>query len=116
LNLCALILIATVAGVTRPTMAHAFLERASPAASENLHDSPAKVEMHFSEALESVFSDVAVTDADGHNMAVGSVAVSGTEMDLPLKKLAPGRYRVTWHAVSVDTHRTEGKYNFLILP
>jgi methionine-rich copper-binding protein CopC len=35
---------------------------------------------------------------------------------LPLKQLPPGRYRVTWHAVSVDTHRTEGKYNFLILP
>jgi methionine-rich copper-binding protein CopC len=33
-----------------------------------------------------------------------------------LKPLKPGRYRVTWHAVSVDTHRTEGKYNFLVVP
>jgi methionine-rich copper-binding protein CopC len=49
-------------------------------------------------------------------MAAGPPDASGTEMDLPLKKLPPGRYRVTWHAVSVDTHHTEGKYNFLILP
>lgn len=72
--------------------------------------------MHFSEALEPSFSDVCVTDADGHDMSAANVAVSGTEMDLPLKKLPPGRYRVTWHAVSLDTHRTVGMYNFQILP
>jgi methionine-rich copper-binding protein CopC len=33
-----------------------------------------------------------------------------------LKPLKPGRYGVSWHAVSVDTHRTEGKYNFVVAP
>jgi copper resistance protein C len=111
-----LVLAAVMAAYTGQAMAHAFLERAVPSAGDNLRIGPAKVEMHFSEALEPSFSDVTVTDADGHAMAAGAVTVSGTEMDLPLKQLPPGRYRVTWHAVSVDTHRTEGKYNFLILP
>ena len=41
-----------IAGTTLPAMAHAFLQKASPSAGENLHTSPARVELHFSEALE----------------------------------------------------------------
>jgi hypothetical protein len=35
---------------------------------------------------------------------------------LPLPPLAPGRYRVRWHVVSVDTHRTEGEFGFEVTP
>jgi methionine-rich copper-binding protein CopC len=110
-------LIATVAlvGLASPALAHAFLEKASPAAGENLR-APARVELHFSEPLEPAFSGVIVTDMDGRSVNGGPLAVNGTEMDQPLVRLAPGRYRVAWHAVSVDTHRTSGKYNFLVLP
>ncbi len=107
---------ATIAGAVAPAMAHAFLQTASPAAGDNLKPSPARIELHFSEALEPAFSAIAVSDSDGRDMAAGPTAAHDTEMDLPLKKLAPGRYRVSWHAVSVDTHRTEGKYSFLVLP
>jgi len=105
-----------LAGLASAASAHAFLERASPSAGDNLRASPARIEMHFSEALEPSFSEVRVTDKNGHDMAAGHSVANGTEMDLPLKTLPPGRYRVSWHAVSVDTHRTEGKYNFLVLP
>jgi copper resistance protein C len=111
-----LFLAAAIAGTSLPAMAHAFLQLAHPSAGENLKPSPARVELHFSEALEPTFSGVTITDMDGHDMSVGAATANGTEMDLPLKPLAPGRYRVTWHAVSVDTHRTDGKYNFLVLP
>jgi methionine-rich copper-binding protein CopC len=97
-------------------MAHAFLEKANPAAGANL-PAPRKIELHFSEALEPAFSGISVTDAAGNDMSAGPVSVvGGTQIDLPLKPLAPGRYRVEWHAVSVDTHRTQGKYNFLVVP
>jgi methionine-rich copper-binding protein CopC len=105
-----------IAGLSSPAAAHAFLEKASPTAGENLHAPPARIELHFSEQLEPAFSAITVTSATGTDMSAGAPVVHGTEMDLPLKPLAPGRYRVTWHAVSVDTHRTEGKYNFLVLP
>src|ERR1700710_962690 len=98
---------AILAGIALPAMAHAFLQTASPAAGENLHASPPRVMLHLSEPLEPAFSSVKVTDASGADMSDGSVAVKGGEMDLPLRKLPPGRYRVVWHAVSVDTHRTE---------
>ncbi|MBL6936716.1 MAG: copper resistance protein CopC [Alphaproteobacteria bacterium] len=96
-------------------MAHAFLEKASPAAGENLR-APARVELHFSELLEPSFSAVTVADESGADVGAGPSVASGDDMTLALKPLKPGRYRVTWHAVSVDTHRTEGKYNFLVVP
>ena len=107
---------ACIAGITLAAMAHAFLEKAIPAAGANLTARPAKVELQFSEALEPSFSGITVSDMAGHSMAAGPVVANGTELDLPLKPLPPGRYRVTWHAVSIDTHRTAGKYNFLVLP
>jgi copper resistance protein C len=103
-----------IAVAAAPAVAHAFLQIAIPAAGDNLKTPPAKIELHFSEPLEPAFSTIAVSDDQGRDMAAGPIAVQDSEMDLPLKPLQPGRYRVTWHAVSVDTHRTEGKYNFLV--
>ena len=116
MTLRALLLAVAVAGVPLPALAHAFLERASPSAGQNLNVSPGRVELQFSEALEPSFSEVRVTDTHGRDMSAGAQVVNGKEMDLPLKKLPSGRYRVTWRAVSVDAHRTEGKYNFLVGP
>lgn len=96
--------------------AHAFLQKASPAAGENVQASPPHVVLDFTETLEPSFSAITVTDEKGHDVSAGVMVANGGEMTLPLQKLKPGRYRVSWHAVSVDTHRTEGKYNFLVLP
>ena len=32
----------------------------------------------------------------------------------PRQRLAPGNYRLNWHAVSVDTHRVQGTLSFKI--
>ncbi len=32
------------------------------------------------------------------------------------KTLPPGVYTVTWHAVSVDTHHTQGDFQFTVKP
>jgi copper resistance protein C len=32
------------------------------------------------------------------------------------KTLAPGVYIVNWHAVSVDTHHTQGSFEFTVKP
>ena len=116
MNLRALNLGLAITAIALPALAHAFLERASPAAGENVRSSPAKIELHFSEALEGSFSSITVTDTAGRDVSAGPSAADGSALSLPLKKLKPGRYRVSWHAVSVDTHRTDGKYNFLVAP
>ena len=32
------------------------------------------------------------------------------------RPLPPGVYTVNWHAVSVDTHHTQGSFNFTVAP
>lgn len=114
--LCPALAAIGIAAMSVPAMAHAILQRANPSAGQALRTGPAKIELHFSETLEGAFSAITVTDAAGRDMAAGAMVANGAELDLPLKTLKPGRYRVSWHAVSVDAHRTEGKYNFLVAP
>jgi copper(I)-binding protein len=109
-----LVLSVALAGMITPATAHAFLEKASPAAGQTLSAGPAQVFLRFSEGLERSFSGASVTDKGGSDVAAGPAVISGAGITLPLKKLAPGRYRVTWHAVSLDTHRTEGSYDFQV--
>ena len=111
-----IILALMFAATCGPAAAHAFLEKAIPSAGANLHVAPAKIELSFSEALEPAFSGVTVTNAASTDMSTAPSVASGTQMSLSLGMLKPGRYSVRWHAVSVDTHRTDGRYEFTVLP
>jgi methionine-rich copper-binding protein CopC len=101
-------------GSFAPAFAHAFLKHANPGAGATPATAPKEVVLEFSEALEPVFSGVQVTDAAGHDMEAARPTVSGAFVRVSLKPLTPGAYRVNWHAVSIDTHRTEGAYQFMI--
>jgi hypothetical protein len=96
--------------------AHAMLQHAAPSAGAVVHDSPAQVNLGFSEQLEPLFSGLAVSDDAGRPVMNGEAAISGMMMTVKLNHLRPGRYQVRWHAVSVDTHRTEGAYSFTVGP
>ena len=102
--------------MSAPAFAHAFLQRAEPGAGATLRAPPKQVALSFSEKLEPIFSGVTVTDGSGHSVEAGAVVIGGKSMVAPLRPLPSGSYRVTWHAVSVDTHRTEGAYSFTVRP
>ncbi len=105
-----------IAGLSTSAFAHAKLQQASPAAGDTLATAPKQIALSFSEQLEPTFSGVAVTDAGGHDVEAAKPAIGGTSMTVALKPLAPGVYHVNWHAVAVDTHRTEGNYIFTVKP
>ena len=103
-------------GFAAPAMAHAFLQHASPGAGATLAVPPKEVVLEFSESLEAAFSGVDVIDVTGRDIEAAPAVISGASMRVSLKTLAPGRYHVRWHAVSVDTHRTAGAYDITIKP
>jgi len=105
---------AFLAASAAPVLAHAFLQHASPGAGAVLSTPPKQVTLVFSEKLEPSFSGVSVSDGQGHDMEAGAPNFSEGTIIVILKPLSPGSYHVTWHAVSVDTHRTEGSYNFSV--
>jgi methionine-rich copper-binding protein CopC len=92
--------------------AHAFLDHASPLVGSTVPAAPHEVTLWFTQNLEPAFSTVAVTDASGARVDQGKPAISANTMHIGLKALGSGAYKVRWHALSVDTHTTEGSFTF----
>ena len=92
--------------------AHAFLDHSSPLVGSTVATAPHEVVMMFTQNLEPAFSTAQVTDSGGARVDEGKAQVSGNTMTVGLKALGPGSYKVHWHALSVDTHTTEGAFTF----
>jgi methionine-rich copper-binding protein CopC len=103
-----------------PTVqAHAFLDHASPAVGSTVPTAPETVTMWFTQELEPAFTTATVTDASGNTVDAGPAQIDPkdpTELRVALRKLSPGTYTVSWHALSVDTHTTTGHFTFEIKP
>ena len=92
--------------------AHAMLSSASPPVGGSVGAAPRQVTLSFTQGLEPAFSSVQVTDSKGARVDTGKAQVSGSTMTVGLKALSPGTYRVNWHVLSVDTHKTQGSSSF----
>ena len=97
-----------------PAAAHAFLDHASPPVGGTLRSPPAEVRLWFTQELEPAFSTLSVQDANGKRVDKADIKVEGdgVVMRVSLPQLDPGRYKVKWRALSVDTHVTEGDFTF----
>jgi methionine-rich copper-binding protein CopC len=100
-----------------PVFAHAFLERASPPVGSEVAAAPHQLSITFTEGVEPLFSTIEVQDASGAAVSTSTPHVApgdNRRLIVELPKLPPGTYTVIWHATSVDTHKTEGNYQFII--
>jgi methionine-rich copper-binding protein CopC len=94
--------------------AHAFLDHASPLVGSTVGAPPHELTLTFTQNLEAAFSTVTVTGPNGARVDAGKAQVSGNTMRVGLKAAGPGTYRVRWHALSVDTHTTQGSFTFQV--
>jgi methionine-rich copper-binding protein CopC len=100
-----------------PLFAHAFLDHSDPAVGSTVPTSPTVLHLWFTQQLEGSFSWCTVSDQSGASVNDGTATVdpsNPSELDVKLKPLPPGTYTVRWHALSVDTHTTEGDFNFQV--
>jgi copper resistance protein C len=112
-------LVSLVVGFPAVAIAHAFLDHAVPAVGSTVAAAPSQVLMFFTQDLEPAFTGAIIVGPDGQQISTGSATVdpqNKAELVLNLLKLMPGHYKVSWHALSVDTHRTEGSFSFDIRP
>ena len=96
--------------------AHAFLLASVPGVGSQV-SAPNTLRLEFSEAVEFGFSGVDMENTSGGVVTLQNVRYGTTDhkvllADVP--QIAPGSYRVKWHVVSVDTHRTEGDFVFRV--
>jgi copper resistance protein C len=98
--------------------AHAFLDHAQPAVGSQIHSAPAQVKIWFTEKLEPALSKIQVFNASGQEVDKRDVKINKSNaavLTVSLPELKPGKYKVVWHAVSVDTHVTTGNFTFELL-
>jgi methionine-rich copper-binding protein CopC len=96
--------------------AHGHLTAQTPAADSTV-SAPSELRLVFSEGIEATFTKVTISK-DGANVPVKSLATEGSDKKTlivtPAVPLTVGAYNVEWHAVSVDTHKSEGAYSFKV--
>ena len=97
---------------------HAFLARASPSAGSQFATAPQQLTLRFTEPVEPLFCTVELQDPAGAAVTLEAPRPEDGAQALvvPLPKLPPGTYTVIWHVTSVDTHKTEGRFQFTIGP
>ena len=98
--------------VTTAAQAHAFLDHATPLVGSTVATAPNELSLSFTQNLEASFSSVEVTGPNGARVDAGKAQISGNTMRVGLKAAGPGTYHVHWHALSVDTHTTQGSFTF----
>jgi methionine-rich copper-binding protein CopC len=97
--------------------AHAYLVKSVPAQRAVLYRAPAKIELWFNERLESRYSSLSVSDADGKPVATGAAEIAADDpkrLSVAVKPLPPGRYTIRFRVLSVDGHVAQDQFSFTI--
>lgn len=99
--------------------AHARLEATQPPIGGAVTSPPAELALKFSEEIDLKFTGVKVTGPDNTEVRTSGAALRDGDktfaVSLPAG-LAGGTYKVEWHALSRDGHKTHGEYKFIVKP
>ena len=98
--------------------AHAFVDHTEPAVGSQIHGAPIEVKIWFTEKLEPALSKIQVFDISGLEVDKRDMKIDQSNaalLTVSLPQLKPGKYKVVWRAVSVDTHVTTGNFTFELL-
>jgi methionine-rich copper-binding protein CopC len=97
-----------------------MLEHAVPAVGAAVRAAPLEIRLEFSEGVEPALSRITLADASGRAVPLGAVTNPKGDREILAASvsapLAAGVYHVTWRVVSVDSHVTQGDFNFTIAP
>lgn len=97
--------------------AHAYPVLETPKSGAILAVAPSVVSITFTEDVNAHFSGIVVTNQSGQRVDDGDILRNANDrkiLSVGIKKgdLPAGVYKVIWHALSSDGHRTQGSYEF----
>jgi methionine-rich copper-binding protein CopC len=102
-----------------PAFAHALLDHADPRVGSTVAKPPSVVDIWFTQEPEPSFSRIEVYDSDGKQVDGKDTHVDEKDpkqLIVSLPNLPAGTYKVVWHVVSADTHKTQGDFKFSVKP
>ncbi len=97
-----------------PAFAHADLASSTPAEGAVLNESPASIDLEFTEPVAVANGAIRVFDTDANRIDEGVVDVSGRVAALSLPTLDEGSYAVTFRVTSNDGHPVSGAFTFQV--
>jgi methionine-rich copper-binding protein CopC len=93
--------------------AHAHLQQSTPADGSTVATAPAKLVLRFSEAAQ--LTSLSITKEGGAKQELAPLPDQAqTTIVVALPALTPGRYAVSWRAVSADGHMMPGTIHFTL--
>lgn len=110
-----LVLIATLAALPRPALAHAATVGSTPAPGSVVGSSPTEVTVTFSEPVSPVPGQTQVIAPDGERINATPV-VTGTVLRIPVRKAGRplGTYLISFRVISADSHPVGGAITFSV--
>jgi methionine-rich copper-binding protein CopC len=113
------VIAAILAGLSGRADAHALLQSAIPRVGGSA-SAVSELRLTFTEALEAAFCTVTLSTSGGAPVAAPKAQADPRNPKVLVVKLPqplpPGQYKVEWRVVSVDTHHTQGSYQFTVVP
>lgn len=103
--------------LTETASAHAYPVQETPKSGAVLNLAVKIVSITFTEDVNTHFSGIVVTNKNGQRVDDGDVQRDANNykilrVGIKNDDLPAGVYKVTWHALSTDGHRTQGSYEF----
>ena len=109
-----------ILGSVSMASAHAHLKTAMPAADSTVATAPSELRLGFTEGVNLKFTGVSVKGPAGTPVSTGAASLTPGDdkvLVVPVSgPLAPGTYKVDWHALATDGHKTDGSYGFTVKP
>ena len=105
--------------LTLPVSAHVFLDHAEPRVGSKIDKTPTEVKIWFTGSIEPALSAIQVLDSAGKQVDKKDAhpdPKDKTLLSVSVPPLPAGTYKVTWQAVSADTHKTTGDFKFVVQP
>ena len=118
LRLLALAAAATL-GFTGVAFAHAHLKSSTPAAGGTMATPPTEIDLTFTEDVNLKFTGIELTGPDKKVVPTGDgmLMAKDTMLMAPIiGTIHEGTYKVAWHALSKDGHKTSGTFTFTVKP
>jgi methionine-rich copper-binding protein CopC len=113
MRLSQLTLIALVAGAAQTAFAHAELSGSTPASCAMLESAPENVTLNFSEPVR--LTALSMQKDGAAKQSLGPLPSEALEQFVvAAPALQDGHYKVSWRALSEDTHVMTGEFMFMV--
>ncbi|MBV8213869.1 MAG: copper resistance protein CopC [Verrucomicrobia bacterium] len=97
--------------------ANAFLDHTEPAVGSTADSPVTEIKIWFTQNLEPALSQMQLLDRHNRPVTQNQATVDSSDpslLTLSVPALRPGKYKVYWKVMSVDTHMTVGNFFFSV--